>query len=125
MTYSYAAFQKARRKEQRKFKPTKEQVAVAQRRIIAVFTKFGGGIRAFSQAELIHVLGREVHNRDRQLGDYKKGDFAVTLAHALRAVINSGDIVQTDGWFGLTTPIRQPKPHRQKYHDKVHRRRAA
>lgn len=125
MTYSYAAFQEARRKEQRRFKPTKEQMAIAQRRIIAVFTKFGGGIRASSQTELIHVLGREVHNRDRQLGDYKKGDFTITLTHALGTIIKSGDIAQADGWFGLTNPVRQPKPHRQKYPSRVHRRRAA
>lgn len=106
------------------FTPTTEQVEVATRRILGVFQKFGGAIRVGSQAELVRVLGREVHNRNRRLGDYRNGDFTVTLRVAVRAAIKAGDIVRTDGWYGSVATGRK-KTHHQKYPARGRKRVAA
>lgn len=60
------------RKVVKEFKPTAEQILVAERRSLAVFDKFGGAIRANSRRELVRFLAGEVHNRNRQLGDYRR-----------------------------------------------------
>ena len=91
----------------KEFKPTAEQILVAERRSLAVFDKFGGAIRANSRRELVRFLAGEVHNRNRQLGDYRSGEFSTTLRAAVDAAIKSGKIAQT------STVSR--KTHHQKY----------
>ena len=102
------------RKVVKEFKPTAEQILVAERRSLAVFDKFGGAIRANSRRELVRFLAGEVHNRNRQLGDYRSGEFSTTLRAAVDAAIKSGKIAKTDGWFGRTSTVSR-KTHHQKY----------
>ena len=113
------------RKVVKEFKPTAEQILVAERRSLAVFDKFGGAIRANSRRELVRFLAGEVHNRNRQLGDYRSGEFSTTLRAAVDAAIKSGKIAQTDGWFGLTSTTVCRKVHRQKYPKRRAARRVA
>lgn len=116
MSYDYVKFQKAKRRERNKFRPTEEQLVIAERRIIAVFEKFGGAIMEQNEACLVRFLCAKVHNRDRQLGDYRKGEFTITIQLALKSAISRGLISETNGWFGLTAPARNcGRKHRQKY----------
>ena len=125
MTYNYASFSQTPTRGTREFKPTDEQVEIAERRVLAVFTKFGGAIRANSRRELIRLLGCEVHNRGNQLGRYKEGEFSTTLRMAVDSAIKSGNIAWIDGWFGLTSTTVCRKVHRQKYPKRRAARRVA
>lgn len=126
MTYSYGSsfnHTPPHKRKEVKFTPSDDQVETAKRRILAVFVKFGGALRAATEAELVRILGREVHNRGRQLGDYHNGDFTITLRAAVRSAVRSGDIVRTDGWYGSVAKCHK-KAHHQKYPNRSSRKAA-
>lgn len=78
---------------------------------------------------------KHVHNRDRELGDYKSGEFRRVIVAAVNALLelgrrdtDAGCEHDTDrGLMILNEPIAPRRQHRQKYHPayQMHRRRRA
>ena len=122
--YDHAEFLRKKRKEARKFKPEGSQIETAMCRIKGVFRKHHGWIAATSEKELLCLLAKKVFNRDRELGDYKKGEFTTTLTIALRRLIDEGVIRsdEDDFSFGLMERIPDIRRHRQKYPARGRRR---
>ena len=116
-TYDYAEFLRNKRKESRKFVPTERQLETAMGRVKGTFRKYHGWISAMNEKELVQLLAKEVFNRNRELGDYKKGEFLVTLAIAVRRLDERGVIVFDDesSAFGLVERVPDVRRHRQKY----------
>lgn len=116
--YDYAEFSRKRKKEGRKFSPTDEQIKTAKARIIGVFSKNHGWIYAMGEKELVVTLCREVFNRGRELGDYRRGEFRQTITRALQDLLCDGLVKfsEDDQSFGLTmVSVAKPRTHKQKY----------
>ena len=124
--YDYSEFLSAKRKESRKFKPTGDQIETAMSRIKGVFRKYHGWIDASGQKELVGFLARSVFNRNRDLGDYKRGELSQTLTAAVRRLVSQSTIRfdEESCSFGLMERIPDVRRHRQKYPARGRRRAA-
>lgn len=104
-------------KLRRTFVPSDEQIDIAARRILGFFEKNDGAIYAVNERDMLNILERGVHNRDRQLGDQKKGHFRKVLALAWRKLCQLNKIVfDIERYqYALNYRFDKKRPRRQRY----------
>ena len=108
------------------------RILTARKRIIGVFRRHNGAVwvgnSCPSYDNLAKALARYVHNRDRRLGDPKKGEVIANLVKAIKSLHRDGLLIFDDsGWVGLSHKVDWPQraAHNQKYPEGYRKSRAA
>ena len=108
------------------------RILTARERIIGAFWRYNGAVwvgnSCPSYDNLAKALARYVHNRDRRLGDPKKGEVIANLAKAIKSLHRDGLLIFDDsGWVGLSHKVDWPQraAHNQKYPKGYRKSRAA
>lgn len=66
---------------------------MAKHRIMCALERYNGTLHAMNDKEAVSFLERIVHNRDRQLGDRRKGHFRKVLTAAWKELFKLKKIV--------------------------------
>ena len=109
-----------------------ERILTARKRIIGAFRWHNGAVQVGNSCpsydNLAKALARYVYNRDRRLGDPKKGEVIANLVKAIGKLDGDGLLIFDDsGWVGLSHKVDWPQraAHNQKYPEGYRKSRAA
>lgn len=105
------------RKQRKTFVPSDDTINTAKRRIKGAIERRGGSVNAINEKDLLCFLERNVYNRNRELGDRKKGHFRKVLVTALRELIRLKEIVFDPERYQFLVNYRfnKRRSHHQKY----------
>ena len=116
MSYTRARTGFAQARKQGRVKPFDERIEIAMRRFKAALLKMGGTINVRSRADMVDFGVKNVYNRDRELGDIKKGEFKKLIVEVVKRLLNTSCKHDTErGLLILDERFVPRRQHRQKY----------
>jgi hypothetical protein len=108
------------RKPRGPYKPTKDQLEIAMRRIQAALIRNNYIVDIEDEAGAINFCKKRVRNRRDQLGSPRNGDFDAVIVAALDA-LDKASIVKLDKDLGRLRLVRKPKRRKRHSCNRPHR----
>ena len=116
MSYRYANPGFAAAAKRGRSKSFEERVEIGIKRFKAALIKMGGAINAQSEGDMVDFGLRHVHNRDRELGDHRNGEFRKVIVTVVKYLLRRDcEYDPEHGLLILNERFMPPRQHRQKY----------
>lgn len=96
------------------FTPSAPQIAVAKKRIVAAVTRKNFTVLIESFGDAVAFCTKHVHNRGRQLGDHKNGEFTTVVTVALEQLVRE-EVLEIDIGLGTLKLIKKPAHPKRTY----------